>query len=43
MGTAAAPAPANERVPALTARAGLEKLATYPFSVLTWVEPDGYR
>ena len=42
MGTAAAPAPANERVPALTARAGLEKLATYPFSVLTWVEPDGY-
>ena len=30
------------RVPALDAEAGLAKLATYPFQVLTWVDPDGY-
>jgi 1,4-dihydroxy-2-naphthoate polyprenyltransferase len=30
------------RVPALTARQGLEKLATYPFAVLTVVDVDGY-
>ncbi len=37
--------PANEatpRVPALSAEAGLAKLATYPFQVLTWIDPDGY-
>jgi 1,4-dihydroxy-2-naphthoate octaprenyltransferase len=33
---------ATPRVPALTAEAGLAKLATYPFQVLTWVDPDGY-
>lgn len=31
-----------ERTPALEAGAGLRKLATYPFAILTWVEPDGY-
>jgi 1,4-dihydroxy-2-naphthoate octaprenyltransferase len=30
------------RTPQLTARAGLEKLATYPYAVLTWVGDDGY-
>jgi len=30
------------RVPALTARQGLEKLATFPFAVLTWVDDAGY-
>ena len=30
------------RVPALTARQGLEKLATYSFAVLTVVDADGY-
>jgi 1,4-dihydroxy-2-naphthoate octaprenyltransferase len=28
--------------PALDARQGLEKLASYPFAVLTFVDPDGY-
>ena len=28
--------------PELDARAGLEKLAGYPFHVLTWVGEDGY-
>jgi 1,4-dihydroxy-2-naphthoate octaprenyltransferase len=28
--------------PALDARAGLEKLATYPFHIATWVEESGY-
>ncbi len=41
MSTTTTPA-SNDRVPGLTARSGLEKLATYPFVVLTWVEPDGY-
>jgi 1,4-dihydroxy-2-naphthoate polyprenyltransferase len=30
------------RTPALDARQGLEKLATYPFAILTWVGEDGY-
>jgi 1,4-dihydroxy-2-naphthoate octaprenyltransferase len=30
------------RTPDLDARAGLEKLATYPFHVLTWIGDDGY-
>ena len=30
------------RVPALTARQGLEKLAAYPFVILTWIDDDGY-
>jgi 1,4-dihydroxy-2-naphthoate octaprenyltransferase len=30
------------RTPDLDARGGLEKLATYPFHVLTWVGEDGY-
>ena len=28
--------------PALDARAGLEKLATYPFQIATWVDESGY-
>jgi 1,4-dihydroxy-2-naphthoate octaprenyltransferase len=28
--------------PALTAREGLEKLAGYPYHILSWVGPDGY-
>ena len=28
--------------PELDARAGLEKLATYPFQIATWVDADGY-
>jgi 1,4-dihydroxy-2-naphthoate octaprenyltransferase len=30
------------RVPALTAREGLEKLASYPYQILTFVDADGY-
>jgi 1,4-dihydroxy-2-naphthoate polyprenyltransferase len=30
------------RTPTLDPQAGLEKLAGYPFHVLTWVAPDGY-
>ena len=30
------------RTPELTPAAGLEKLASYPFLVLTWVDDDGY-
>ena len=30
------------RVPALTAKGGLMKLATYPFQVLSYVDADGY-
>jgi 1,4-dihydroxy-2-naphthoate octaprenyltransferase len=30
------------RTPQLSAAAGLEKLATYPYAVLTWVDDDGY-
>jgi 1,4-dihydroxy-2-naphthoate octaprenyltransferase len=30
------------RTPALDARQGLEKLATYPFQILTFVDADGY-
>ncbi len=30
------------RVPALTARQGLEKLETYPFAILTWIDDAGY-
>ena len=37
-----ADAPATPRVPALTSRQGLEKLATYPFAVLTVVDAGGY-
>lgn len=37
-----ATAAAQPRVPALDTTAGLTKLATYPFQVLTWVDPDGY-
>ena len=29
------------RTPALAVRAGLSKLAEYPFHVLTWVDDDG--
>jgi 1,4-dihydroxy-2-naphthoate octaprenyltransferase len=32
----------DRRTPALTPRDGLEKLATYPFQVLTWVDDGGY-
>ena len=32
----------SDRVPALTPQKGLEKLATYPFAVLTVVDGDGY-
>jgi len=32
----------DRRTPALDARQGLEKLATYPFHVLSWVDDDGY-
>jgi 1,4-dihydroxy-2-naphthoate polyprenyltransferase len=42
MSTTTTKAPDNDRVPALTARVGLEKLATYPFTVLSWIERDGY-
>ena len=28
--------------PELDARAGLDKLATYPFQILTWVDETGY-
>ena len=38
----AATAESLPRVPALTARQGLEKLATYPYVILTWVDDDGY-
>jgi 1,4-dihydroxy-2-naphthoate octaprenyltransferase len=38
----AATAEALPRVPALTPRQGLEKLATYPYVILTWVDADGY-
>ncbi|MEO5703658.1 MAG: prenyltransferase [Candidatus Limnocylindrales bacterium] len=30
------------RTPALNARSGLQKLATYPFVILTWVDDAGY-
>ncbi|HET9520837.1 MAG TPA: prenyltransferase [Candidatus Limnocylindrales bacterium] len=33
---------ARSRTPALDARQGLEKLATYPFQILTFVDADGY-
>src|SRR5690349_21851234 len=36
---AAVPMP---RTPAPDATAGLTKLASYPFHVLTWVDPEGY-
>lgn len=32
----------DRRTPALDARQGLEKLATYPYHVLTWVDDAGY-
>jgi hypothetical protein len=28
--------------PAIDARAGLDKLATYPFQIATWVDDSGY-
>jgi 1,4-dihydroxy-2-naphthoate polyprenyltransferase len=30
------------RTPALDARQGLQKLATYPYAIATWVGPEGY-
>jgi 1,4-dihydroxy-2-naphthoate octaprenyltransferase len=45
MGAAAAVAPATAttpRTPALDARQGLVKLATYPFAILTYVDVAGY-
>lgn len=39
--TANAPA-ATPRTPGLDAAAGLTKLASYPFQILTWVDADGY-
>ncbi|HEY8437004.1 MAG TPA: prenyltransferase [Candidatus Limnocylindrales bacterium] len=30
------------RTPALGVEQGLSKLATYPFQILSWVDPDGY-
>ncbi|HET7029917.1 MAG TPA: prenyltransferase [Candidatus Limnocylindrales bacterium] len=36
------PTTSTPRVPALDATRGLAKLATYPFQILTWVDPDGY-
>jgi len=38
----AAPTAELERTPALDARQGLAKLATYPFQILTFVDRDGY-
>jgi 1,4-dihydroxy-2-naphthoate polyprenyltransferase len=38
----AATAEALPRVPALTTRQGLEKLASYPYVILTWIDDDGY-
>ncbi len=32
----------DRRTPAVDARQGLEKLATFPFLILTWVDGDGY-
>jgi 1,4-dihydroxy-2-naphthoate polyprenyltransferase len=32
----------DRRTPAIDARQGLEKLATYPYHVLTWVDDAGY-
>jgi 1,4-dihydroxy-2-naphthoate octaprenyltransferase len=40
--TAAQQTPLDRTTPALDAAAGLRKLATYPFHVLTWVDADGY-
>ncbi len=39
MGT---PTEATPRTPALDFHQGLAKLATYPFAILTYVDPDGY-
>ena len=39
--TANAPA-ATPRTPSLDAAAGLTKLASYPFQILSWVDADGY-
>ena len=30
------------RTPALGVEQGLSKLATYPFQILSWVDPEGY-
>ena len=35
-------ATATPRTPALDVRQGLDKLASYPFAILTWVDPSGY-
>lgn len=32
----------DRRTPVLDARVGLEKLATYPYLIATWVDDDGY-
>jgi 1,4-dihydroxy-2-naphthoate octaprenyltransferase len=32
----------GRRTPDLDARTGLEKLATYPYAILTWVDDEGY-
>jgi 1,4-dihydroxy-2-naphthoate octaprenyltransferase len=42
MPASAAPMPAQTRTPALDAREGLAKLATYPYLILTFVDSDGY-
>jgi 1,4-dihydroxy-2-naphthoate octaprenyltransferase len=34
--------PTMRTTPALDARTGLDKLATYPYAILTWVDDDGY-
>jgi len=36
------PTEATPRTPALDTRQGLEKLASYPFAILTYVDHDGY-
>ena len=41
MGAAAAET-TTPRTPALDVRQGLDKLASYPFAILTWVDPSGY-
>ncbi len=42
MSVSTAPTPAQARTPALDAREGLAKLATYPYQILTFVDSDGY-
>lgn len=42
MAASTAQPPVQTRTPAVTARQGLEKLATYPYQILTYVDVDGY-